>query len=159
MIFFGFEFFYEGTEVHFTPNSFTAETIISMYISVDITDCSVVASVTKCANLFLRRFRENNFNFNLYALTTEYISWAKVPFSASLVFSLFICLNKFTLNTKYENQFLLEYWVKPLYFFFIFKSCRIFGFRSQTHLKTFTKLCQNLKLSSLIENIGQLHVA
>ena len=105
----------------------------------------------KCFKLFLLRLRENVSNLNLYALTTGYISWAKVPFPISLVFSLFICLNNLTINAKLEKQSLLEYLVKPLYFSIVFKNCRICGFKIQTHVAgfmTFPKHRLNVKLGS-----------
>ena len=98
----------------------------------------VFASVAKCVKLFILRLRENSMNFNLYALTTEYISWSKVPFPISFVPSSFICLNKFTMNKIWEPS-LIGKVVKPLYFSFILKSCRTCSFRSRTHFKTFPK--------------------
>ena len=47
------------------------------------------------------------FCFDLYALTTEYIQWAKVPFPISLVFSSFIYIKKFAMNAKSEIYYLI----------------------------------------------------
>ena len=71
------------------PNSLSSVTadIILVYFSVDIIGCAIVASVAKCVVIFWLSWQENSFSFTLNGFTVAYISWAKLPFPWSLVFS------------------------------------------------------------------------
>ena len=140
---------YGFTEVHRHTKLIVSWNFDINVLFVNITECSVFLSVAKCVQLFLLKWGENSFNFYLNCRVHG-------------VFSLFICLKKFTMNAKSENQSLLENLVKYLYFSFNFINWRICGFRSKSHLKTFLKIFLNVKLSSLTENswkllVGKLH--